>query len=55
MSMYTQLLDAAWQQRPARGGVSERAAIDDVLCCHGELAEGLGVERNTPPRTTPSR
>ena len=43
MSMYTQLLEAACEQRPARGGASERDAIDQVLRSHGELAERARV------------
>lgn len=41
MSMYTQLLGAACEQRPVRAGTSMGDAIDEVRRCHGELADGL--------------
>lgn len=42
MSMYTQLLDAACTQRPSQRR-TQRDVIDEVLRCHGELAEGAGA------------
>ena len=41
MSMYTQLLDAAFgQHQPSVEGSGERDALDEVLRCHCALEEG---------------
>ena len=42
MSMYTQLLDAAFgQHQPAFEGTGEPQALDEVLRCRRELEEGI--------------
>ncbi len=48
MSMYTQLLEAAFGQRPApAAGATEQSALEEVLRCRRELEEG------DPPDTDP--
>ena len=48
MSMYTQLLEAAFGQRPApAAGATERSALEEVLRCRRQLEEG------DPPDTDP--
>ena len=52
MSMYAQLLDAAFEQRPADVEVtSERDALDEVLLCRRALEEGLPLDGD--PDTVP--
>ncbi len=42
MSMYTQLLDAAFGQcQPPIEGFGERGALDEVVRCHCALEEGI--------------
>jgi hypothetical protein len=48
MSMYTQLLEAAFGQRPApAAGATEQSALEEVLRCRREL------EEDDPPDTDP--
>jgi hypothetical protein len=51
MSMYTQLLTAALNQRTPAGAraATELGALDEVLRCRGELPEGV------PPEQDPDR
>ncbi len=52
MSMYTQLLEAAFGQHPPTGsGATERNPLDEVLRCRRELEEGVpkGVDPDTVP------
>lgn len=52
MSMYTQLLEAAFAQRPAPGpGATEQDAHEEVLRSRGELQRGVPV--GTEPDTVP--
>jgi hypothetical protein len=52
MSMYTQLLDAAFEQRARPGGrITRRVAVAEVVRCRDELDEG--VPRGTDPDTVP--
>ena len=53
MSMYTQLLDAAYGQRgPVVVRLTERSALDEVLRCRGQLEEK--VTAGTDPDTVPT-
>jgi len=52
MSMYTQLLEAAFGQRqPAGADATERNPLDEALRCRRELEEGVpkGVDPDTVP------
>jgi hypothetical protein len=52
MSMYTQLLEAAFGQLPAHGaGATEDSALEEVIRCRRELEEG--VPPGTDPDTVP--
>jgi len=52
MSMYTQLLEAAFGQRPTpEAGATEQSALEEVLRCRRELEEG--VPPGTDPDTVP--
>lgn len=52
MSMYTQLLEAAFGQRPAPAAeATERSALEEVLRCRRELEEGDPPD--TDPHTVP--
>jgi hypothetical protein len=53
MSMYTQLLDAAFGQRgPVVVRPTERRALDEVLRCRGQLEEDVSAA--TDPDTVPT-
>jgi hypothetical protein len=52
MSMYTQLLEAAFGQHPPTGsGATERSALDEVVRYRRELEEGVppGIDPDTVP------
>jgi hypothetical protein len=52
MSMYTQLLDAALGQRPPfQTDMTEERAVEQVVRCREELAEGVppGIDPDTVP------
>ncbi|MGD0746450.1 MAG: hypothetical protein ABSB68_01400 [Acidimicrobiales bacterium] len=54
MSMYTQLLEAAFGQRPTPGaGATEQDAHEEVIRCRRELQKGvpLGTDPDTVPVT----